>query len=102
MGEQLEILFPKEVTKEDIRQAIMKWQIEGANGWKIQIPPPQYIIFCGSSGSWLMRITPENRIEFNREEFPDLPIDKFAERVMNILEIMKMQLYPQSVSMSSR
>ncbi len=35
---------------------------------------------------WLMRISPHGKVEFNREEFPDLAADDFADRVMRILE----------------
>lgn len=37
---------------------------------------------------WVMRVTSEGRIQFNREGYPELTEDDFAKRVLEILETM--------------
>lgn len=46
---------------------------------------PGEIVFSNSS-HWVMRITSEGRIEFNREGYPEFTPDDFAKAVIDILE----------------
>lgn len=45
------------------------------------------IIFQNAADSkWVMRIKAQGQIEFNRQDFPDLPASEFAKEVVGILQ----------------
>lgn len=58
-------------------------------GKEIECTPPKQpsqIIFNGSSQEWIMKLSRENGVEFNRESFSDYTPDEFALSVIAILE----------------
>ena len=48
-------------------------------------------VFWNADKKWIMRIKLHGQIEFNREGFPDLTPDKFAEEVISILETLQIK-----------
>ena len=47
---------------------------------------PIMVLKEGVDNPWLMQITHDKKVRFNREAFPDLAEDDFATKVMDILE----------------
>lgn len=40
----------------------------------------------GYTTTWIMRLTGEGRLQFNRDAYPNLTPDEFAEKVVTVLE----------------
>ena len=49
-------------------------------------PDPYPEILIQREDGWLMKITKDNKIAFNQEQFPDMAVDEFAKEVIKILE----------------
>jgi len=49
-------------------------------------PNFEKVVIQGDAGKWLMEIHASGKVKFNREDFPDMPEDEFAEKVMEIME----------------
>lgn len=77
MGEQIEIPFENKFI----------WKVGDLVPTVDQTLNYWPIAFC-VEGKWIMRITADYHIEFNREEFPNLTMDEFAGQVVKILESM--------------
>jgi len=48
----------------------------------------EYTIENQTLNTWLIQITPEGRIEFNKEDFPNFTADDFAREFIRIVEGM--------------
>ena len=58
-----------------------------ANVESLNIKPPSCLTFIpGANKPWLLKMSVENGIELNREDYPDALPDDFAKEFMEILE----------------
>jgi hypothetical protein len=73
-----------ETTSNDSESAIEIW--DSSN--------PRDIVFHNIDSKWIMCITSFGQIKFNREDFPDLAADEFAEEVIRILEHLFLNFRP--------
>jgi hypothetical protein len=53
---------------------------------KMGDPGSNEIIFCPYPGEWVMKITLDKGILFNKDRYPDASPDEFAQAVILILE----------------
>lgn len=56
------------------------------NGTPVDIQPGDFLLTFAGRDGWVMRITHDGKLQFNREFFTSLSEDQFAEKVVNILE----------------
>lgn len=57
---------------------------------ELKVPPDYGDMFFSVGGDWIMSITAEGKIRFNRDCFPELTDDEFAEVIACKLEEIRL------------